>query len=77
LAVQLQSSAWQVPPIFQMIRRRGNVTQDEMYHVFNMGIGMVVMASPGNARRIIKKLPEIKPIGEIVAQNNWPRVILD
>ncbi len=77
LAVQLQSSAWQVPPIFQMIRRRGNVTQDEMYHVFNMGIGMVVIVSPENVTEITEKIPGAIAIGEVVIEVDGARVIID
>ncbi len=35
--------AWQVPPLFQRIAEAGDVDRDEMYHVFNMGIGLVVV----------------------------------
>jgi phosphoribosylformylglycinamidine cyclo-ligase len=35
--------AWEVPPVFRFIQQEGRVDRDEMYRVFNMGIGMVVM----------------------------------
>ncbi|MFO7918491.1 MAG: phosphoribosylformylglycinamidine cyclo-ligase [Anaerolineae bacterium] len=38
-------SAWQVPPIFRRIAEAGDVDRDEMYHVFNMGIGLVVVVA--------------------------------
>ncbi len=77
LAVQLESSSWQVPPIFQMIRRRGNVSQDEMYHVFNMGIGMVVIVSPENVTEITDKISGAVVIGEVVEEVSGARVIID
>ncbi len=36
-------SAWTVPPLFRFLQERGRVACEEMYRVFNMGIGMVVI----------------------------------
>ncbi len=41
LTAQFRSQSWTVPPIFQLIQQRGNVDQQEMYHVFNMGNGFM------------------------------------
>ena len=43
LATIIHSREWETPPIFQLIQQRGNVSQREMYRVFNMGIGMVLI----------------------------------
>jgi len=75
-AAQLHSQAWTTPPIFQLIQQRGNVAGDEMYRVFNMGIGMVLICSPDNADRLIKALPEAKIIGEVVKQKEKARVVI-
>jgi phosphoribosylformylglycinamidine cyclo-ligase len=42
LDVVMRRSAWQVPPIFEEIARRGPVARDEMERVFNLGVGMVI-----------------------------------
>ena len=76
VTAQLQSQAWTVPPIFQLIQRKGNVSQDEMYRVFNMGIGMVVICSPKDANQITQALPESKVIGEVVKQAGKARVTI-
>ncbi len=76
VAAQFHSQAWTVPPIFQLIQQRGNVAQDEMYRVFNMGIGMVVICSPDDVGQLTKALPEAKVIGEVVKQAGETRVIL-
>ena len=36
-------SSWQVPPIWNFIQQKGNISTEEMYRVFNMGIGMVAI----------------------------------
>ncbi len=66
VAAQFRSRAWTIPPIFQLIQQRGNVNRDEMYRVFNMGIGMVVVCSPSNVDRLTQALPDAKVIGEVV-----------
>ncbi|NQT30971.1 MAG: phosphoribosylformylglycinamidine cyclo-ligase [Deltaproteobacteria bacterium] len=77
LAARFDSQTWSVPPIFNLIQKRGNVDRDEMYHVFNMGIGMVVICSTGNVDHFIKMLPEARVIGEVIKQKKEERVIID
>ncbi len=77
MAAQLHSQAWTVPPIFQLIQQRGNVAQDEMYHVFNMGIGMVIICSLSEADRLTQALPEAKVIGEVIKQTGEARVVIE
>jgi len=76
MAAQFQSQAWAVPPIFQLIRQQGNVEQQEMYHVFNMGIGMVLICSASDVDQLTKTLPEAKVIGEVVKQVGEARVVI-
>ncbi|HEY6064532.1 MAG TPA: phosphoribosylformylglycinamidine cyclo-ligase [Thermoanaerobaculia bacterium] len=52
LEVVVKSGAWPVPPIFDVIARAGEVSFEEMHRVFNMGIGMVVIAAPETIPRI-------------------------
>jgi len=76
LAAKFNGKAWTVPPIFQLIQKRGNVLRNEMYRVFNMGIGMVVICSLQDAKEVIKQLPEAKVIGEVVKQAGKARVVI-
>jgi len=77
LAARFNSQAWAVPPIFRLIQQRGNVAWDEMYRVFNMGIGMVLICSPDVIDQLMKQLPEAKVIGEVVKQAGESRVFID
>jgi phosphoribosylformylglycinamidine cyclo-ligase len=52
----IDTSSWQVPPVFQMLQKGGNVAAREMYHVFNMGIGMVAICRPKHADALAKVL---------------------
>lgn len=77
LAAQFNSRKWTVPPIFKLIKKQGNVSTQEMYQVFNMGIGMVVICAPERASRITKSLPSARLVGEVVKQTGEARVIID
>jgi len=76
LAAQFDTGTWAVPPVFGLIQKRGNVDWNEMYRVFNMGIGMVVVASSAGADRLAEALPEARVIGEVIEQEGEARAIL-
>ena len=66
-----------INPIFQLIQHQGNVDQEEMYRVFNMGVGMVVICSPESTGSLMEQLPGAKVIGEVVRQAGEARVVVD
>ncbi len=63
--------AWERPPVFDLIRRTGNVRDEEMYRVFNMGIGMVMVVSPASVDPVLGTLKragcKAGVVGRIVA----------
>lgn len=66
MAVEIDSSAWQMPAIFKLLQQWGNVDWKEMYRTFNMGIGMVIIASPAEAEKIKTYLAGVnEPVYEI------------
>ena len=68
LAARLDKSSWTVPPIFERIRRRGRVSDDEMWGTFNMGLGMILVVDP-------KDVPAgAMIVGEVVKQSGPDRV---
>ena len=75
LAARLDNRSWDVPPLFRLIQNAGNVDEDEMYHVFNMGIGMTVICSDIEADSLARALPESRVIGQIIPQTDDARVI--
>lgn len=76
LTAKFDGGAWSVPPIFRLIEEGGNVNRDEMYRVFNMGVGMVVICLPDSVGQLTEALPEAKVIGEVVKQVGKGRVII-
>jgi len=65
----IDRAAWKVPPVFRVIQECGQVDRDEMYRVFNMGIGYVVMMPARFAEQAIRILADANcravPIGRI------------
>jgi phosphoribosylformylglycinamidine cyclo-ligase len=76
IAASLDSKSWEVPPLFRIIQKAGNVDENEMYHVFNMGIGMTVICTEENTDKLSRDLPGARIIGKIVRQTGDIRVII-
>jgi phosphoribosylformylglycinamidine cyclo-ligase len=66
----IRGGAWSVPPIFNFLREKGNVSPEEMNHVFNNGIGFIIVVEPSEAADIVAflgaMLAGVHIIGEIV-----------
>ncbi len=76
-AARLSNASWQEPAIFDLIRRTGNVDTDEMYRVFNMGLGMCMVCSPENAAEVVDAIPDARIVGEVIPQEGERRLYLD
>jgi phosphoribosylformylglycinamidine cyclo-ligase len=48
--------SWEIPPLFKFLQEKGGVDTDEMYRVFNMGVGYVLIVRPTFADAVISKL---------------------
>ncbi len=60
-AVEIDSSAWRMPPVFKLIMQDGNIDPNEMYRTFNCGIGMVLVVESKDAAKVLRRL---KTLGE-------------
>jgi phosphoribosylformylglycinamidine cyclo-ligase len=67
LSAVIHLNAWQVPPLWKLIQELGNISTEEMYHVFNMGIGMVVIVDKSIANDLQLSISESTfVIGELI-----------
>ena len=70
---KINRKAWTVPPIFQALSKMGQVDREEMYRVFNMGIGLILIVPSQSATAVLKKAAELGDqgwkIGEIVSSS--------
>lgn len=46
------SKDWEIPPVFSVLQELGGISEDEMYTVFNMGVGMVVVVDPAHVQKV-------------------------
>lgn len=58
LGVEIDLDTYPLPAIFSLLASWGNVPQREMYRTFNMGIGMMLMVSPKEAKAMMQRLAE-------------------
>jgi len=56
LGGRVDLSSWEAPNVFRILREAGKVERDEMLRVFNMGVGMIVVTSPGDADGVLSTL---------------------
>jgi phosphoribosylformylglycinamidine cyclo-ligase len=79
LAAEIDTGSWTIPPVFEIMRRIGDVPVDDWRRTFNLGIGMILAVGPQDARRaesILKRAKEdFVRIGAVVAARKGPRVI--
>ena len=59
--------AWPVLPVFRLIRQRGEISAEEMYEVFNMGLGLVLMVDRSAADEVLSAIPGAMRVGNITA----------
>jgi phosphoribosylformylglycinamidine cyclo-ligase len=70
----IETKSWRAPRIFQVLEENGKIDPQEMYQVFNMGIGMVVVVSERDAERAMLML-KAKRIGQIARGNGRVRLM--
>lgn len=60
-------NSWQVPPLWTLIQQKGSITTEEMYRVFNMGIGIVAIVDQAQVSDFRSSIPEPTfLIGELI-----------
>jgi len=71
LQAAVKVGSWEVPPIFGLLARAGEVPEHDLWRTFNMGVGMVVIVEPRRLERVLVVLRNQgcpgSPIGTIVA----------
>lgn len=66
----IYKDSWPIPQIFRLIQKKGKIDDKEMFHTFNMGVGMVLIVSPKSAKEVMRRLSGFNLqswiIGEVV-----------
>ena len=77
LSARFVEGSWDVHTIFSIIQREGNVAPEEMFRVFNMGLGMVLVCGPQNVEELQGVVPEARVMGEVTRQGGQERVVIE
>ncbi len=72
---RISRRGWTVPPVFDTLQREGGVSDEEMFRVFNMGIGYVLVVPREHAETVATALDPVRRIGEIVARQPGERAV--
>ncbi len=77
LAVKIDTAAWSIPPVFELLRRIGRIPADDYRRTFNLGIGMILAVGPrgvAKARQALDSLNEPHAdVGRVIAQPRGAR----
>ena len=75
----IRKGTWEMPSIFPFLQAKGDVEEEEMYRVFNMGVGMVVVLSPNDVDAALSSLSASGEstylIGEVIAGEKGVQVV--
>jgi phosphoribosylformylglycinamidine cyclo-ligase len=80
IALEIETSRFARPPLFDLIQKRANVADAEMYRTFNMGIGLTAIVPEAAAEAVLSAFRDAgekaQRIGRAVAYSAGPRVLL-
>ena len=75
LAVEIDTATWQTPAIFTVMQKQGDIADEEMYRVFNMGVGFVIMVNEADAEKVLTECPDGFVMGKVVPRKDQAVVL--
>jgi phosphoribosylformylglycinamidine cyclo-ligase len=80
LAAEIDATAWKTPPVFEVMRRIGNIPEDDYRRTFNLGVGMVLAVPQRGARRATEVLEKLREphflIGRVAARKRGAPAVI-
>lgn len=64
----IKRDSWEKPAIFEMLRKGGNIEEDEMYRTFNYGIGMTIVVPAGETEDILDRLTALGEKAQVIGE---------
>ena len=78
-AAEIDRAGWAIPPVFALLQQRGNIADDEMFRVFNMGIGFIIACAAGDVAQVRSAVtavePDAVPVGRVVRGDRTVRYV--
>ncbi|MBR2341408.1 MAG: phosphoribosylformylglycinamidine cyclo-ligase [Clostridia bacterium] len=73
VSAEIVKNSYEVPPVFKVMQEKAEITDEQIYNTFNMGIGMIVCVSPENVDATLASLKEsgeeVCVVGKVVEGN--------
>ena len=65
LGMKIYRDSYEVPAIFKFIEEKGKIDHDEMYQVFNMGVGLAVIVDDADKEKVLDLIDDAFVLGEV------------
>ena len=75
MAASIDRAAWEVPPVFSLLSRLGDLEENEQFDTWNMGIGLVAVVPAGAVDAALASVPGAVALGEVIPHSSGRRVI--
>ena len=66
--MKIYRDSYEVPEIFKFIEEEGQIDHDEMYQVFNMGVGLAVIVDDADKEKVLGLIDDAFILGEVTDQ---------
>jgi len=74
-AAQIDRASWEVPALFSLLGRLGDLDELEQFDTWNMGIGLVVVVAAGSLGAALEAVPGAVALGNVASHSSGRRVI--
>lgn len=64
----IKKGSWNIPPIFNKLQTLGKISDEEMYNVFNMGIGMILVVDQDNVEKTLSILKAYDETATVIGE---------
>ena len=69
LGMKIKKDSYEVPEIFKYLQEKGKIDEEEMYHIFNMGVGMALIVNKEDVDKTLSLLDDAFVLGEVVNES--------
>ena len=66
--MKIYRDSYEVPDIFKFIEEKGKIDHDEMYQVFNMGVGLAVIVDDKDKQKVLDLVDDAFILGEVTGE---------
>ena len=76
ISASIDRSSWEPQPIFDLLQSVGGLSDEDMFTVFNMGIGIVLVCDRADVDDLVRSVPTANVIGELIGNDGEPQVVI-